>query len=773
MKIRIKRKTAKIVLATTIMLVALALIFSMVIVVANESNSIVNNTLPNMSVGQKSPNIIQIGSSTLNVSWEHINTYNLTKQEFILKVSQTSNSSTANQLVTISPYLYLTNADFNLTDLPANSIQTTAYQYAPSVAYYYNLTNTTTCELIGGSNSSIIPFTVYDPYHPNQILYYLGDIVSYNGNLYEEIWNPSIYNSNGLPPDSPSFWKDLGPDTSSNSTNETWNNPECNQTGQIITTMQVIPYSDGSLCTQQGVTCTPFNITTYNPVQIGSSSINSTASMFQNVKEINNSDGSTTYISNMSMYQMQVPAYSNTPQGTKYFKIIINNVPVNYTNGIHSTGTFIADIGGNLIWDKTHSSWWNNSFSYYKPITITETSGSTINNYSLLIHVPYDAHMNSDFSDLRFIDSDNTTKLGYALGGDVVSTYIWSNGSESTLSTTAGSSTDVIIRIPTLTASSTKTIYMYYGDSGATSESSPSNAFVFYDDFSEGYDTNVWQDITGGLQDGYGHWYPATPLPNTPYYSLSNYLYLYDRYVSGNKAYGIETKQTFNISANVFAAKISSSTTSSAIASTSLYNFKGWEGVNAAGSYTIGVLNSPYKGYWKSPYSSGTSLISSDTSAHTAFVYGGKKGQTKAGLVDTQNFITPYISSSYPVLTPQPLLIANIQAQVTSGIYMSVYWAMVFAHTSSDPTYSMGSEVGGSPSPSDSCTYSGSGNWAIVLGDSCNIQTNTDLTGYNITFSGTGNITFNSTITVCKVGGLPSNQRGFLGNNAIIKMGVC
>ncbi|NOZ47392.1 MAG: DUF2341 domain-containing protein [Chlorobi bacterium] len=111
--------------------------------------------------------------------------------------------------------------------------------------------------------------------------------------------------------------------------------------------------------------------------------------------------------------------------------------------------------------------WWNNTFLYNKPITITETSGTTLSNYSILMNISYDSHMNADFSDLRFIGSDNTTELGYWIKNYTSSTNAW-----------------VYVKVPTLTASSNTTIYMYYGNSGASTTSNENNVMYMSDDFS-------------------------------------------------------------------------------------------------------------------------------------------------------------------------------------------------------------------------------------------------------------------------------------------------
>ncbi|MBU0894038.1 MAG: hypothetical protein KKB88_01195 [Nanoarchaeota archaeon] len=72
----------------------------------------------------------------------------------------------------------------------------------------------------------------------------------------------------------------------------------------------------------------------------------------------------------------------------------------------------------------------------------------------------------------------------------------------------------------------------------------------------------------------------------------------------------------------------------------------------------------------------------------------------------------------------------------------------------------------------DTCTCAGlNENWEIDLSDYCVITDNCDLGTGNITFINTGTITFNATITSCQIGDLPADQRGYLGNLALIKQG--
>lgn len=71
------------------------------------------------------------------------------------------------------------------------------------------------------------------------------------------------------------------------------------------------------------------------------------------------------------------------------------------------------------------------------------------------------------------------------------------------------------------------------------------------------------------------------------------------------------------------------------------------------------------------------------------------------------------------------------------------------------------------------CTCPTDENWEIDLTGNCVISDTCDLTGYNITFTNTGTITFNATIKACDIGDLPNSQRGYLGDLAKVYVGEC
>jgi len=112
---------------------------------------------------------------------------------------------------------------------------------------------------------------------------------------------------------------------------------------------------------------------------------------------------------------------------------------------------------------------WLDGWDLRKEITITEISGNALTDYQVKIEVGYEPQMKSDFSDLRFTDSDGITLLNYW-----IEEY------------TEESSATVWVKVPEIPASGVKKIYMYYGNSGAASLSDGDAVFEFFDDFEDG-----------------------------------------------------------------------------------------------------------------------------------------------------------------------------------------------------------------------------------------------------------------------------------------------
>ncbi|MEO0224634.1 MAG: DUF2341 domain-containing protein [candidate division WOR-3 bacterium] len=131
---------------------------------------------------------------------------------------------------------------------------------------------------------------------------------------------------------------------------------------------------------------------------------------------------------------------------------------------------------------------WLSNWQYRRPITINNTNNSNnLSDYQVLITIDTASlisvgKMKNDCGDVRFCDSDGTTLLDYWI--------------ESGINT---SSTKIWVKVPSIPASSTKTIYFYYGNPSASSASNGNNTFLFFDDF-EGttLDTTKWNWINFG-----------------------------------------------------------------------------------------------------------------------------------------------------------------------------------------------------------------------------------------------------------------------------------
>jgi hypothetical protein len=126
-------------------------------------------------------------------------------------------------------------------------------------------------------------------------------------------------------------------------------------------------------------------------------------------------------------------------------------------------------------------------WKYRKTITINNTSNSNnLTDYQVLVTLDTQSlisagKMRSDGGDIRF--ADGVTLLNYWI--------------ESGINTT---STKIWVKVPSIPASSSKTIYVYYGNSSATSQSNGATTFDFFDDFNDEVYTDKWtaNTLNGG-----------------------------------------------------------------------------------------------------------------------------------------------------------------------------------------------------------------------------------------------------------------------------------
>jgi hypothetical protein len=150
----------------------------------------------------------------------------------------------------------------------------------------------------------------------------------------------------------------------------------------------------------------------------------------------------------------------------------------------------------NISWG---NNWWSDSYTKRKTINLNVPSGTTPENYTILLNITYDSDMQTDFDDLRFIRyQDNTTELDYWIETKKNSNYanIWLQLQDS------------------ITTTDKTHAWMYYGNPTATNNSNGTKTFEFFDDFQETiYDDSKWGtnyeqgiDISDGILSTCNNW---------------------------------------------------------------------------------------------------------------------------------------------------------------------------------------------------------------------------------------------------------------------------
>ena len=139
-------------------------------------------------------------------------------------------------------------------------------------------------------------------------------------------------------------------------------------------------------------------------------------------------------------------------------------------------------------------SWYNGAWAYRKSHLITGSSGAGTNyQVRVIVHKAsgIDAGANvylgtnilDDFADVRFTASNGTTLLDY-----------WLETGSLTSGTQAAFWVEVAADL-----GSNQTIYIYYGNSGATTTSNGANTFTLFDDFTlASLDASKWTRRGGG-----------------------------------------------------------------------------------------------------------------------------------------------------------------------------------------------------------------------------------------------------------------------------------
>jgi len=129
---------------------------------------------------------------------------------------------------------------------------------------------------------------------------------------------------------------------------------------------------------------------------------------------------------------------------------------------------------------------WLEGWKYRRAVTIDNTLNSNaLTDYQVLVVVDTASlisagKLQDTCADIRFTDSDGTTLLNYWIEPGTCNTP----------------STRIWVKVPSIPASSTKTIYLYYGNSTVGSVSNPKATLVLYDDFAT-LDASTWYVVRG------------------------------------------------------------------------------------------------------------------------------------------------------------------------------------------------------------------------------------------------------------------------------------
>jgi len=113
--------------------------------------------------------------------------------------------------------------------------------------------------------------------------------------------------------------------------------------------------------------------------------------------------------------------------------------------------------------------WWNNDWERKQEIVVSYAGTETLFNFTFNFTIPYDSNMQNDFDDIRFVNET----------GDIVYPYFLGNKTDS-------SNAEFFVRINETINTGGLTIYMYYGNTGATSLSDGNNTFLFFHDAETG-----------------------------------------------------------------------------------------------------------------------------------------------------------------------------------------------------------------------------------------------------------------------------------------------
>jgi len=367
------------------------------------------------------------------------------------------------------------------------------------------------------------------------------------------------------------------------------------------------------------------------------------------------------------------------------------------------------------------------SWDYIQPINISNANDYEIDDYQVEIdltssNVGANFNWTNNGDDLRFISST----------GNEFEYYIesWNSGTPAAT---------IIVRVDGLEAQTNTSIYMVYGNSLASAESNSTETYILYD--MTRYNI-ISSSHTWDFEDYDGINWQANLKSNGHYGGDNPFFYFYDKNSTG----GNEV-----VTARTYINYHSSSYNDYTYLNIYKYLSDGTSDGTTSGSYNIGRYQSGYTINTQIIKNNDTYTLTNSEGATINKQYDGATDQFHDGL-------SKLMASKY---------YANGLAS-----YLYVDDIIIKNYAEEDVLLeSTGSEVVYDPDDfvsTGACTYSGTGNWSIDLSDDCTINTDYDLGSNEITLTGTGDVTFNSSINVTNFPQPATNQNIYIAENANI-----
>jgi len=139
---------------------------------------------------------------------------------------------------------------------------------------------------------------------------------------------------------------------------------------------------------------------------------------------------------------------------------------------------------------KVEASWWNDGWNYRKAVSISNTSGSNLTDFQVSLSIGTSAliasgKMQSDCDDIRITD----------INGNLLPFWIHPDFPCNT------DTTKIFVKVPSIPTSDA-TIFLYYGNTSASSNQNPLEVFDLWDDFTDAnLNSNKW-NTTGTSATG-------------------------------------------------------------------------------------------------------------------------------------------------------------------------------------------------------------------------------------------------------------------------------